>query len=583
MKLIPYFIFFFFIIHVGAQNLGRDIEGKVTDSGRPLSGVSVLIKGTSEGVQTNRKGVYSIRAHPKDVLVFSYVGMQTIEISVDNDTSIIDVQLLPKVEVLEEVTVKKKRPFTPNELLIAYPTNKNLIKTTRGILDKDRASFSIRIIDGKNLIPVGTDFLFSLQNFYPQMEVIRECEPDPICPKVILQKWSSGARPTAIFDVDGVIYEYPPTFIPVNDIERVAILVRNGAISRYGPQGAGGVIIINTKSTAWMDDIAIKRTYDNSGLRDSLIAAINKNDKYAPGFPDYLKQFDAAPSVGKTLEIFDDLKKKYGDSPYYFIEVSDFFKRRWKNREKAGELLDLMGSEFPRDVTALKALAFKYEELGQFENALKTYLKVLNLESRAAQSFRDVANAHNELGNYSRAFAVYARYEHAINELDSIAFDVSGTDILMGTEASNIVRLNGKQLSVRKSTIEKAITTPKTRLVFEWNNVQAEFELQFVDTDANAFSWKKTKNDTDILLQNQKQKGYTTKQFFLEDTLNAKWEVYINYLGNRSDTPTYLKVMVFFDYGSPSQKKEVKVYKLRHKNVNQELFKVSNSNKVVFN
>ncbi|EAR00305.1 carboxypeptidase-like regulatory domain-containing protein [Maribacter sp. HTCC2170] len=584
MKTIIYLFFFFFILNVEAQNSVNQIRGNVTNSGKPLSNVNVLIKGTSIGVQTNSKGAYSIKAKPKDVLIFSYVGMQTLELMVEDHTSIMDAELLPKVELLDEVTVKKKRPFTQKELLIAYPKNKSLIKTSRGILDKDRASFSLRVIDGKELIPVGTDFLYSLQNLYPQMKVIRECEPiDPICPKVILQKWSSGARPTAIFDVDGFIYEKPPTFIQVNDIERVAIMVRNGAISRYGPQGIGGVIIINTKSKTWMDDISIKRTYDNSGLRDSLILALNTIDKYAPDFPNYLKKFDAATSMGKALKIFDDLKKEYGDTPYYFIEVSDFFNRRWKNREKAGELLDVLQRDFPQDVAALRASAYKYEILGQYGKTLKTYLKILSLNSRAAQSFRDVANTYNELGNYRKALAFYTRYEKAINELDSIPFDANGTDILMTTEVSNILKMNEEQLSKKKNTIEEAMVTSSTRLVFEWNNDQAEFELQFIDSDDSTFNWKKTKNETDELFQNQVQKGYSTKQLFFEDELNAQWKVNINYLGNGSNFPTYLKVTSFFDYGKPSQKKEIKLFRLSNENQNVHLFTMDIGLKQILN
>ncbi len=520
--------------------------------------------------------MYSIEVRPDDILVFSYLGLRTVEIGIDNNTSELNIELFPKVEELDEVTVKKKRPFTQKELLIAYPTNMSLIKTSKGILDKDLVSFSIRIIDGKNLIPVGRDFLVSLQNLYPQMTVMRDknLEPIYINPKVYLQFWSTKPR-HAIFDVDGVIYEQPPTFIPVNDIDRVAILLRNGAISRYGPQGVGGVIIINTKSKAWMDDISIKRTYDNSGLRDSLIQAINKNDKYELGFPDYLKQFDAAPSVGKALEIFDDLKIKYGDSPYYFIEISDFFKRRWKNKERAGELLDLMGNEFPRDVAALKASAYKYEELGQFEKALEAYLKVLTGRSRAAQSHHDVANAYAEIGNYQRALNAYARYELAVNELDTIAFDSYGTDLLMTTESGNIIKLKGKELSLDKNTIDDALDNPSTRLLFEWNHTDAEFELQIVTPEGNNDGWENITKPDNALLQKEKLKGYSSKQFFLDDGLIGEWKINLNYKGNHSEVPTYLKVTTFFDYGKPTQRKKLKVFKLSIANKNVQLLTIN--------
>ena len=235
------FILFLATYSLFAQKDVITITGTVTtDQGNPISNVNVLVKGTSNGIKTNRDGRYSITAKSKAILVFSHLGMQTVEIRVEDDTTTVNIQMLSKVEELDEVVVKKKRAFTQKELLAEYPTNKNLIKSSRGIIDKDYSSFSIRIIDGKDLIPVGPDFLTSLKNLYPTMRVIRTYDPKSrINPRVYLQNWSSDSKPTAIFDVDGFIYEQPPTFLSANDIDRVAILVRNGAFARYGPQELG--------------------------------------------------------------------------------------------------------------------------------------------------------------------------------------------------------------------------------------------------------------------------------------------------------------------------------------------------------
>ncbi|MGB8376592.1 MAG: carboxypeptidase-like regulatory domain-containing protein, partial [Salegentibacter sp.] len=67
----------------------RPITGTVTDEdGLPLPGVNVLIKGTSTGVQTDFDGNYSITAQPGDVLVFSFVGLETAEYTVANNDTI---------------------------------------------------------------------------------------------------------------------------------------------------------------------------------------------------------------------------------------------------------------------------------------------------------------------------------------------------------------------------------------------------------------------------------------------------------------------------------------------------------------
>ena len=57
----------------------KTISGTVTDESGPLPGVTVLKKGTSQGTETDFDGNYSIKAKSGDVLVFSFVGMKTIE------------------------------------------------------------------------------------------------------------------------------------------------------------------------------------------------------------------------------------------------------------------------------------------------------------------------------------------------------------------------------------------------------------------------------------------------------------------------------------------------------------------------
>ncbi len=139
-----------------------NISGNVSiQNGQAIENAHVVIKGSSNGVYTDKKGVYTIKVKQGDALLFSYLGMQTVEIFVKNDVTILNVELLPQEELLDSILIKKRTGYTQKELLAEYHQNKNLIKTAQGTIDKDRASFSIKIIDGENLIQIGTDFLYS--------------------------------------------------------------------------------------------------------------------------------------------------------------------------------------------------------------------------------------------------------------------------------------------------------------------------------------------------------------------------------------------------------------------------------------
>jgi hypothetical protein len=82
----------------------RTISGKVTDeNGEPLAGVTIVVKGTTQGTVTNAEGEYTLpNIPPNTTLVFSFVGMKTQEINV-GDRTIINVTMETEAIGLEEV------------------------------------------------------------------------------------------------------------------------------------------------------------------------------------------------------------------------------------------------------------------------------------------------------------------------------------------------------------------------------------------------------------------------------------------------------------------------------------------------
>src|SRR4051812_27168939 len=78
----------FFMMQAWTYCFGQQaVTGKVTgEADKPLSGVSVQVKGTTKGTTTNAQGAFSISASNNDVLVFSYVGYEQQELAVANKT-----------------------------------------------------------------------------------------------------------------------------------------------------------------------------------------------------------------------------------------------------------------------------------------------------------------------------------------------------------------------------------------------------------------------------------------------------------------------------------------------------------------
>jgi hypothetical protein len=96
-------LFLALVVHISfAQE--KTITGTVADQTGPLPGVSILIKGTLKGIETDFNGNYSLKAEKGNVLVFRYLGYKTVERTVGN-SNIIKVTLEEGGEVLDEIIV----------------------------------------------------------------------------------------------------------------------------------------------------------------------------------------------------------------------------------------------------------------------------------------------------------------------------------------------------------------------------------------------------------------------------------------------------------------------------------------------
>ena len=207
----------------------RTITGKVTnEKGDPLVGVTVHLKGTSSYATTRADGTFSIEADEKDkLLVFSYVGMEGIEVSIGNGNSV-QVQMNPSKNVLSDVVI------------VGYgsQSRKDL---TGSIVSLDAKKFAERPV--VNALEAMAGQAAGLQVFQGN------AAPGQLSSVIIrgISSISAGYEP--LFVVDG----FPTTQANANavnpaDIQSVEILKDASATAIYGSRGANGVILITTKS-----------------------------------------------------------------------------------------------------------------------------------------------------------------------------------------------------------------------------------------------------------------------------------------------------------------------------------------------
>jgi TonB-linked SusC/RagA family outer membrane protein len=203
----------------------KTVSGTVSEEAGPLPGVNVVVKGTTNGTQTDFDGKYTIKVNTGDILVFSYVGMTQVEKTVGTSNTINVV--MSGTNLLEEVIVT------------AYGTSTKAAFT--GAADvvgaKDLALRSvtspIAAIEGK-----ATGVQFTSASGQPGSS------PGMIIRGVGTLNGSSDP----LFIVDGMQYEGSMSEINQDDIESFTILKDAASTSLYGSRAANGVVLITTKS-----------------------------------------------------------------------------------------------------------------------------------------------------------------------------------------------------------------------------------------------------------------------------------------------------------------------------------------------
>jgi TonB-dependent starch-binding outer membrane protein SusC len=202
------------------------VTGKVTDAadGSGLPGVSVAVKGTTRGAQTDANGTYKVNAGSNVTLVFSFVGYTTKEVSVGGK-SVVNVALAADNKSLEEVVV------------VGYGTQKRkeISGTVTSLGSRD---FNAGVV---------TNPLAAAQGKVAGL-VITQASGDPNArPTVRLRGTGSlnaGSEP--LYVIDGVIGA-PIENIAPEDILTMDVLRDASSAAIYGSRGANGVILINTK------------------------------------------------------------------------------------------------------------------------------------------------------------------------------------------------------------------------------------------------------------------------------------------------------------------------------------------------
>lgn len=224
----------------------QTVSGTVSDANGPLPGASVLVKGTTNGTQTDFDGNYTLDGiDDTATLVFSYIGYQTVEMPV-NGRSTINVTLQEDAQALDEVVIIGYGQTTVKDATGAVAAvtsedfNGGIIASPEQLIQGKTAGVQITQASGEpgagvNLRIRGSNSIRSNNN------------PLFVVDGIPLSGESTTPSGGDVINGSNATRN-PLNFINPNDIESMSILKDASATAIYGSRGANGVVIITTKS-----------------------------------------------------------------------------------------------------------------------------------------------------------------------------------------------------------------------------------------------------------------------------------------------------------------------------------------------
>ncbi|MEN6363270.1 MAG: SusC/RagA family TonB-linked outer membrane protein [Bacteroidales bacterium] len=262
-SLIPIMVLLWF---VSSPLFGQQVTGSVTDvgTGENITGVTVMVKGTTVGTITDANGMYRIPASKSNVLVFSFIGKQTVEI--------------PVTAVVHNVALSDESVAIEDVVVVGYGTQK-----------KESVVGSISNVKGADLARVhgATSISNAISGLVPGLTTLNYSgKPGQDQADIIIRAKSTWNGMNPLILVDGV--ERDMNNLDVNEIESISVLKDASATAVFGVRGGNGVILVTTKR----------------GVEGKPVLRVNEVTtlKTVSKTPDYLNSYEALWLRNQAIE-----------------------------------------------------------------------------------------------------------------------------------------------------------------------------------------------------------------------------------------------------------------------------------------
>ena len=299
-----------------------------------------------------------------------------------------------------------------------------------------------------------------------------------------------------------------------------------------------------------MERSAKEKIDDNTTSAPTPSSKIELN-AYNPDTP-YLKVMQYTEE-SKAVETYYKLKKEYGNTPSFYVDVADYFFKKG-NREQAILVVSNLAELSLDDPQLLRMLGYKLSNYSAKKEAVQVFRKVAQLREEEPQSFRDLGLALAEDAQYNEA--AKNLYRVVTNEWSSRFGDVQL--VTLNDLNSLIARHQGIDVSyIDKRLLKKEPVD--VRVVLSWDTDNCDMDLWVTDPKDEKCYYQNTLTYLGGKISRDVTQGYGPEEFMLKKAENGKYKVQVDYFGTHSQKqlmPVSLRITFYTHFGTPQQKQE---------------------------
>ena len=284
---------------------------------------------------------------------------------------------------------------------------------------------------------------------------------------------------------------------------------------------------------------------------------------YDPDTP-YLKVMEYTDPA-KAIETYHKLKKEYGQTPSFYVDVADYFFKKGDTQQAILVVSNLAELSL-ENAQLLRILGYKLSSYKAYKDAIAVFRKVMAIRKEEPQSYHDLG----------WALAEDKQYQEAVEILYKIVLDVRDTRLgdLQLITMNDINSLIARHKEIKTDFIDKHLRKEEPvdiRVVLSWDTDNCDMDLWVTDPTnetcffQNRLTYLGGKISKDVTL------GYGPEEFMLKKAPKGTYKIAVNYYGSHSQKqlmPVTLRITFFTHFGTDKeQKKETTVRVTNEKDV----------------